>query len=67
MGRPEKVNESDQLFKRIVEMVELHYLLEPFNVYTYLRNDGLVGFDDRDFTGNRGEYAITVISYFLQR
>ncbi|WP_210489134.1 hypothetical protein [Rufibacter aurantiacus] len=67
MEKSEKMLEGDLLFKRIVEMVELHYLLQPFNVYTYLGKDGLVRFDDQHFIGDRNKYAITVISYFLQR
>ncbi|KAA3439224.1 hypothetical protein [Rufibacter hautae] len=60
-------NPGDLQFAKIVEMVELHYLLERFNVRTYLNEDGLVEFNDTHFVGDRNEYAFAIISYYLQR
>ncbi|WP_205500185.1 hypothetical protein [Rufibacter psychrotolerans] len=59
---------DDEVFiSKITEMMELHYLLERFNVTTYLDSDYIVCFDDSELIGSKDEYAITVITYYLSR
>ncbi|WP_207436317.1 hypothetical protein [Sabulibacter ruber] len=59
---------DDEVFtSKVAEMIELQYLLERFNVSTFLDDQYIVCFDDSNLVGSKDEYAITIITYYLNR